>query len=123
MKQLLFSFILFWWMPGHAGSFQPVPFVKSILPATAEKGCTLPALTGFKLVSTGTTYFNFQWDPVVGAAYYRVIAYDAVNGAMVHNSLQIAKSGINTTKIEDLISGVSYKVQVKPVCANGQESM
>lgn len=126
MKIYYFISLAFLWLITGA-STTPLPAHK-VIPAAIQNdsstaGCYLAPPTGFAFTLITPTSISFKWNHVLGAAYFRIRVYDAVNHALVSNYLVLAKTTENNSTATNLVPGVSYDFTVRCVCANGQESL
>ncbi len=71
----------------------------------------------------GTTYFQFAWDPVPDAAYFRLYLYRASDSKLVLEKLVLALPENNFAVLDGLEPGVNYNIAIRSICANGQESV
>lgn len=81
--------------------------------------CSLPSPQNFKWSVIGSTYIFFRWDPVPGAAYYRVKIFNSPSKTMLYSRLVTALPQNNGVAANGLIPGNSYSVEVSSVCSNG----
>jgi hypothetical protein len=84
--------------------------------------CSLPAPKNLHLTSIGTTSAFFEWDPVPGAAYYRIKVFNFPSYTMIYSRLVTALPKKNGVVVNGLGGGTSFDVEVRSVCSNGVES-
>ncbi|MFN0216147.1 MAG: fibronectin type III domain-containing protein [Saprospiraceae bacterium] len=84
--------------------------------------CSLPAPKNIHWTVAGTTYLLFEWDPVPGAAYFRVKVFQSPNNNMIYSRLVTALPEKNGVAINGLAPGSSYDIEVHSVCSNGVDS-
>lgn len=90
--------------------------------ATDDSACTLPAPKNLHWEIAGTSYLQMAWDPVPGAAFYRIYFYRSGSGEFYTEKLVLAMPENNIALVDNLPAGGAFTVVVKSVCANGMES-
>jgi len=126
MKKILLSAVLLLWLSNNAATLGSDPRTISPQPDTAhlsEEGCYLEPPTGLTLTNLTPISATLTWNPVQGAAYFRVQMFKKVNNVIAANILVDAKPSNNTITVMNLAAGVEYYFQVFSVCANGQTSL
>jgi hypothetical protein len=124
MKKILFSAIFLFWLANSAATLHTAP--PKHMPASGDApqdACFLEYVTGLSTLSTTPVSITLGWNPVKGAAYYRIKTFDSVNHAFISSTVVVAKSANNVATVIDLIPGVSYQFVVTGLCANGHESL
>lgn len=126
MKKFFFPAFLLFWLINSAATLHTAPLKPvqaSGTPESSRESCFLGYVTGLSTVSISPTSITLTWNPVKGAAYYRVKTFDSVNHAFISSTMVVAKASNNGTTVIDLIPGVSYSITVAGVCSNGHESL
>lgn len=122
MTKLILYAALLWFL-------QPVlpagPSVRPVadVPQTEDNRCGLPGPSGVAVTLVGSTYITLKWDPVPGAAFYRLRTYDSNTDTLVSNLLIVAQPSDNSGTAEDLLPGATYSFSVTSVCSNGYEAL
>lgn len=99
----------------------PVPNIQ-VRNASETSSCSLPGPNNIHWTLASTTYVFFEWDPVPGAAYYRVKAFNSPSNTLIYTRLVTATPAKNGVVIDDLDAGTSFYIEVYSVCSNGVES-
>ncbi|MBC7775291.1 MAG: fibronectin type III domain-containing protein [Phycisphaerae bacterium] len=96
----------------------------NIQPETSDETlkCSLPAPKNVHWTIAGTSYVFFEWDPVPGAAYFRVKVFNSPSNIMIYSRLVTAVPGKNGIVVNDLAAGTSFNLEVHSVCSNGVDS-
>lgn len=126
MKKFLFPAIFLFWLANSAATIHTTPVKHFPVPGTGalpQESCFLEYVSGLTTVSVTPVSIKLVWNPVKGAAYYRVKTFDSVNHAFVSSTLVVAKPSDNGATVIDLIPGVSYQFTVVGLCANGHEGL
>ena len=126
MKKILFPAFLLFWLINSAATIHtapPKPALASGAAESSQESCFLGYVTGLTAVSISPISITLTWNPVKGAAYYRVKTFDSVNHAFISSTMVVAKASNNGATVIDLIPGVSYSFVVVGVCSNGHESL
>lgn len=84
--------------------------------------CSLPAPKNIHWTAAGTVYVFFEWDPVPGAAYFRVKVFKLPANTMIYSRLVTALPEKNGIVINDLGAVTSFNIEVHSVCSNGVDS-
>ena len=84
--------------------------------------CSLPAPKNVHWTLAGTTYVFFEWDPVPGAAWFRVKVFKSPDNTMIYSRLVTALPEKNGIVVNDLAPGSSFNIEVHSVCSNGVDS-
>jgi hypothetical protein len=93
------------------------------LRASAGKtGCFLDRVGNVNYVIISSSSIKLTWNPVPGAAYYRVYTYNTNTNKLISNLVVDAKTSGNTATVTGLTANVPYAVDVVPLCASGMES-
>ena len=126
MKKFLFPAIFIFWLANSAATIHTAPAKHLPAPETgdsSQEACFLEFVTGLTVTNITPVAMTLIWNPLKGAAYYRVKTFDAVNSAFVSSTVVVAKPSNNGATVIDLIPGVSYQFTVVGLCANGHESL
>lgn len=98
--------------PPPQGYPQPIKLVDtSTGPPTAPPGSPLPAPTGVAVTSTTKTTVGLKWQPVSGAAHYRV--YDNVSSYNIGDSID------TLIRVGGLRSNTTFHFHVRAVSSTG----
>lgn len=84
--------------------------------------CSLPAPKNIHWTLATTTYVLFEWDPVPGAAYFRVNVFKSPGDMLLYSRLVTALPEKNGVVVNDLTPGSSFDIEVHSICSNGVES-
>ncbi|HLP96440.1 MAG TPA: hypothetical protein VK168_20505 [Saprospiraceae bacterium] len=84
--------------------------------------CSLPAPKNVFWTIGSTNYVFFEWDPVPGAAYFRIKIFKSSDNTMIYSKMVTALPRKNGVVINDVIAGNSFYIEVHSICSNGVES-
>lgn len=85
-------------------------------------GCSLPPPKNIHWTNSFPTYFLFEWDPVPGAAYFRVKVFRSPSNTMIYSKMVPALPQNNAMAVDSLTPGTNFTIEVHSVCSNGVDS-